>query len=273
MRWFTCLLALLLPAAPAAAAPTPDRVAVLSATSANFAWDGQQATAAAPQQSANGFDPNLCTKEPDYYCDVTHVKLDAAPDTTAELQFDIFDFSVPFADFDISIFHSDAAATPGEFIANGGNLSAAGLEETVVVPEAAPGYYLVTVSYYFSPDASYKGTIAAKGIVPPPAPAAPATSPPSGTTGPAPAPGPASTAPPKVHVRSVTRRGRIVTVRLGSAAAAAMPLVLRDRRGKVVARGKVAKGARVAKLRARRAVRPGRYRLSVGGSSGTVRIR
>ena len=271
MRRIAVLIALLVPAAPAGAAPTPDRAATMSATSLNFAWDGQQATAAAPQQSANGFDPNLCTKEPDYYCDVTHVRLDAAPDTTAELQFDIFDFSVPFADFDISIFHSDAAATPGEFIANGGNLSAAGLEETVVIPEATPGYYLVTVSYYFSPDAYYKGTIAAKGVTPAPASAPPA--PPAPAPGPAtPAPGP-STAPPKVHVKSVTRRGRVITVKLAQPAARRMAVVLRDRRGKLVARGKVAAGAKSAKLRARRAVKPGRYRLQVGTYKGAVRVR
>lgn len=268
MRRIALLLAALLaPAAPAVAAPTPDRVAVMSATSTQFAWDGQQATAAAPQQSTNGFDPNLCTKEPDYYCDVTHVKLEAAEGTTATLVFDIFDFSVPFADFDISIFHSDAAGTPGEFIKNGGNLSAAGLEETVEITEAEPGYYLVTVSYYFSPDAYYKGTIKASGITPPP-PAAAA---------PAPAPAPASpgpaTAPPKVHVRSVERRGKVVTVRLARPASARMPVVLRDARSRVVARGRVAKGASVARLRAKRAVRPGRYRLSVGASSGAVRIR
>jgi hypothetical protein len=267
MRRLVLLLALLVPAAPAAAAPVPDRVAVMSATSASYAWDGQQATAAAPQQSANGFDPNLCTKEQDYYCDITHVKLEAAADTTAQLQFDIFDFSVPFADFDISIFHSDAAATAGEFIANGGNLSAAGLEETVIVPEAAPGYYLVTVSYYFSPDASYKGTIKATGITPPPASAAE----------PAPAPAPASparpAAPPTVHVKSVTRRGRVVTVRLAEPAPRALAVALRDRRGRLVARGKVAAGKASAKLRARRPVKPGRYRLRVGDAGGTVRIR
>ena len=277
MRRLAALLAFFALAAPAGAAPTPDRTAVMSATSLNYAWDGQKATAAAPQQSAEGFDPNLCTKEQDYYCDVTHVKLEAAEETTAELQFDIFDFSPPIADFDISIFHSDAAGTPGEFIANGGNLSAAGLEETVVVPEAAPGYYLVTVSYYFSPDATYKGTIAAKGITPPPVTATseqpvgkpPATTPPG--TPPA-SPGP-TTAPPKVHVRSVTRKGRFVTVRLAGPARRAMKVTLRDRRGKVVARGKVRKGARKAKLRAKRRVAPGRYRLQVGSAKGNVRIR
>jgi hypothetical protein len=277
MRRILCLLALNAFASPAAAAPVPDRVAVMSATSQNFAWDGQQATAAAPQQSSDGFDPNLCTKEEDYYCDVTHVRLDAAEGTTAELQFDIFDFSPPIADFDISIFHSDAAGTPGDFIANGGNLSAAGLEETVVVPEAAPGYYLVTVSYYFSPDATYKGTIKATGITPPPAgsppPSTPAPAPP--TTAPAPAaPAPAATtAPPKVHVKSVKRRGRNITVHFAQPAPRALPVVLRDRRGKVVARGRVTAGARSAKLRAKRRVAAGRYRLTVGDATGAVRIR
>ena len=261
------LLALLVLAAPASAAPTPDRAALITAKFTDYPWDGQRATAAAPQQSAEGFDPNLCTKDADYYCDITHVKLVAAPDTTAQLQFDIFDFSVPFADFDISIFHSDETGAPGEFIANGGNLSAAGLEETVILPEAAPGYYLVTVSYYFSPDASYKGTIKGTGITPPPETAAPAA-----PTAPAPGPGP-STAPPKVHVKSVKRSGRNVVVRLSEPAASNLAVALRDRRGKLVARGKVKAGSRTARLRARRTVKPGRYRLRVGAVVGTVRIR
>jgi hypothetical protein len=278
MRRLAALFAFLVLAAPAAAAPTPDRTAVMSASSRDFAWDGQQATAAAPQHSVQNFDPAKCTKEQDYYCDVTLVKLEAAEGTTAELQFDIFDFSPPIADFDISIFHSDAAGTPGEFIANGGNLSAAGLEETVVVPEAAPGYYLATVSYYFSPDATYKGTIKASGITPAPAaPAPPAGAPPAGsppaTTPPATTTPGLATAPPTVHVRSVTRKGRFVTVRLAGKARRALKLTLRDRRGKVLARGKVARGARVARLRAKRRVAPGRYRLQVGSARGTVRIR
>ena len=266
-RFAVLLLALLVPVATAEAAPTPDRAALISAKFSEYPWDGQRATAAAPQQSVIGFDPNLCTKEPDYYCDVTHVRLDAADGTTAKLQFDIFDFSVPFADFDISIFHSDAAATPGEFIANGGNLSAAGLEETVILEEAEPGYYLVTVSYYFSPDAAYKGTIKGTGITPPPD-AAPPAGPPAARPAPS-----QPAAPPKVHVRSVTRRGRTVTVHFAEPVGRAARVVLRDRRGRVVARGRVAAGAKRVKLRARRAVEPGRYTLRVGSADGTVRVR
>lgn len=263
MRRLLLLIAFSLLAAPAQAAPVPDRVAVMSATSTSYAWDGQQATAAAPQQSVQGFDPALCTKEPDYYCDITHVKLEAAAESIAELQFDIFDFSFSAADFDISIFQSDAQATPGEFIANGGNLSAAGLEETVVLPEAAPGYYLVTVSYYFSPDAFYKGTIKATGITPPPA-GAPAP--------PAPAPAaPAPAAPPKVRVKSVKRRGRAVTVTLDQPASRALPVVLR--RGKLALRGRIPAGARSVRLRAKRRVAAGRYRLTVGDATATVRVR
>ena len=265
MRRLLALLLLLVPAAPAAAeraGPNIDRVAVMSATSLSYAWDGQQATAAAPQQSVNGFDPNLCTKEPDYYCDVTHVKLEAAADTTAELVFDIFDFSFAAADFDISIFRSDEAATPGDFIANGGNLSAAGLEETVKI-DAEPGYYLVTVSYYFSPDAWYKGTIKAAGITPPP-PAAPAPPP-------AAAPVTQPTAPPKVHVRSAKRRGRTLTVRLAQPAPRAMAVVAR--RGRLTLRGRIAAGATSVRLRARRTVPAGRYRIRVGSAAGSVRVR
>lgn len=262
MRRLLALLAVLVPAAPAAATPVPDRVAVMSAASPAFAWDGQRATAAAPQQSVEGFDPNLCTKEPDYYCDVTHVRLDAAEGTTAELVLNIFDFSFAAADFDISIFRSDAAAVPGEFIANGGNLSAAGLEETVRIAEAEPGYYLVTVSYYFAPDASYQGTIEATGVTPPPA-AAPAPAPPAAA--------PAPAAPPEVRVRSVSRRGRTVTVRLREPAPRA--LAVRLRRGRFTLRGRIASGATSVRLRARRRVPAGRYRLTVGGAASSVRIR
>lgn len=263
-RLLPIALALLAPA-PAAAA-TPDRLAVMSAATPAFAWDGERATAAAPQQSANGFDPALCSKEPGYYCDITLVRLEAAEGTTAELVLDIFDFSVPFADFDLSVFHSDAAGTPGEFIANGGNLSAAGLEETVKVAEAEPGHYLVTVSYYFSPDASFKGTIKATGITPPPAPPAPAPAPAAPAAAAAPAPA-------VVHVRSVRRRGRTVIVTLARPAPRTLPLVLRDRRGRLVARGRVLAGRRTARLRARRRVAAGRHTLRVGQATGSVRVR
>ena len=198
------LLVVLAPASASAAVP-PDRTATLTAASPAFAWDGQEATAAAPQQSAQGYDPALCSKDPDYYCDVTLVKLDAAPDTTAELEFAINEFSFACSDFDISIFHSDANGTPGEFIANGGNLSAACLEETVTVADAAPGYYLATVSYYFSPGATYKGSVKATGIVPPPA----APAPPAATDA-RPAPPPAFTPKPvakkKPSCRAKARR-------------------------------------------------------------------
>ena len=257
--------ALLAAPAGADAAPTIDRGALLSAATPSFAWDGQQAQAAAPQQSAQGFDPNLCSKEPTYYCDVTLVKLDAAPDTTAELEFAIFDFSVPVADFDISIYESDERGEPGKFIANGGNLSAAGLEETVEVPEAAPGYYLVTVSYYFSPDASYKGTIKATGITPPPAPPAPPA--------PAPAPAPASPAPASgplpLTLPATLKRARVAL--RASEPITDLTLALRDRRGRVVASARTANlpaGRRTLRLKARRRLKPGRYTLVAIGVAG-----
>jgi hypothetical protein len=268
------LLALLVAAlavpAAASAAPSPDRAALLSAASPAFAWEGDRAQAAAPQQSAEGYDPNRCTKNSDYYCDITLVRLDAAGGTTADLEFAISDFSVSFADFDLSIFTSDASGAPGELIANGGNLSAAGMEETVTVPAAEPGYYLVTVSYYFSPDATFKGSMKATGIVAPPVPAAPAAAP--QTAGPAagrPAPLP-------VAVASVRRAGRVVVVRLRAGAALSnVTLALRDRRGRIVAGARVASlraGTRAVRLRGRRPVRPGRFELVViGVASGDKR--
>lgn len=279
MRALGLALALLLLAAAPAAAIDVDRAALLSAASPGFAWDGQRATAAAPQQSVEGFDPNKCSKSHDYYCDVTLVKLEAADETTAELEFAIFDFSVQFADFDISIFKSDASATPGDFIANGGNLSAAGLEETVNVPEAEPGYYLVTVSYYFSPDASYKGTIKATGISPPPPAAAPpaAADPPPASVEPAAAP-----APLRLAARPGRRSGRRLPLRLtASAEIRSLSLVLRDARRRVVAtwRTRRLSGSRTVRLRARRALRRGRYSLVAIGVSGgekrsvTLRLR
>jgi len=267
---------LLLPAA-AQAGPKPDRAALISAASPSFAWDGEQATAAAPQQSAQGFDPELCSKEPGYYCDVTLVRLEAAADTTASLEFAIFDFSVPVADFDISIFKSDEAATPGEFIANGGNLSAAGLEETVTLDEAEPGYYLVTVSYYFSPDASYKGTIKGTGITAPPA-AAPVPAPSGSGTGSAPGPGGDTSPLPLTVVRSrlgsartATRR-RFLPLRLKAGAAIeSLTLALRDGRGRIVASARLKRlpaGSRTVRLRVARRLRKGRHSLVAIGVSG-----
>lgn len=266
------LLALALPGS-AAAALAPDRTAVLTATSAQFAWDGQTAQGAAPQQSLQGFDPESCSKEPDYYCDVTLVRLDTAPGTTAELQLDIFDFSFPLADFDLSVFHSDETGAPGEFIDNGGNLSAAGLEETVVVADAEPGFYLVTVSYYFSPGANYKGTVVARGITPAPAPAAPAPAQPA-----RPAPAPASPGrlplalPRRLGSARRAARTRSLALRLrASEPIEQLSLTLQDRRGRAVGGvrvGRLAAGRHTVRLRATRRLRPGRHRLTATGVAG-----
>lgn len=261
--------------AGAQAAPAIDRTATISAAAPNYAWDGQQAQAAAPQQSADGFDPYLCSKEPGYYCDVTHVRLDAAADSTATLQFDIFDFSVAVADFDLSIFRSDAAGQPGEFIANGGNLSAAGLEETVIVRDAEPGYYLATVSYYFSPNASYKGTIKGSDITPAPTPAPT----PVATTSPTPAPVSSGRLRLKLPSRlgSARRaaRGRSLRVRV-NAAEELTDVVLRltDSRRRLVASARVARlpaGSREIGLKLRRRPRAGRYTLTATAGGRSVK--
>ena len=260
------VIALLALAPAAEAAPTPDRGALMSAGTPNFTWQGQQAQAAAPQQSAQGFDPNKCTKNPDYFCDVTLVRLDAAAGTTAELEFAIFDFSVEFADFDLSIFRSDASGTPGELVANGGNLSAAGMEETVKVPEAEPGYYLVTVSYYFSPDATFTGSIKATGIVPPPAPSP--SRPPAAQATPSPAPQPLG-----LSLVSARRTKRAVLVRTRTARRLSnVSLALRDRRGRLVAAGRfgaIKPGTRTLRLRATRKLRAARYELLAIGIDGS----
>jgi len=255
--------------APALAAPAIDRSTTLTASAPSFAWDGQEATAAAPQQSAVSYDPANCTKEPDYYCDVTLVRVDAAKGTTADLEFAIFDFSVPIADFDLSIFRSDASGEPGEFLANGGNLSAAGLEETVPIEDAEPGYYLATVSYYFSPGASYKGTVKATGIVAP-KPAAKPTSPAAPTPV---APQPSATPPPAparfaMTVSPVRRGARAVRVKVS----AATTVTVRDARGRRLGGARAAKAGTVT-VRLRRRVTSGRLTVHAGGLRRVVRIR
>jgi hypothetical protein len=268
------LLVLVLPAAAGAKVP-PDRSALLSAATPSFAWDGQQAQAAAPQQSANGFDPNLCTKEQDYYCDLTLVRLDAKEGTTAALEFAIFDFSFAYSDFDLSIFKSNAAgeATTDDFIANGGNLSAAGMEEVVKVPEAEPGYYLATVSYYFSPGANYKGTVKGTGITPvpaPPAPPAPVTSPAAAVTPPLGLSVPRSLG----SARKASRKKSLAIRATASEDISSLTLALRDARGKVVASGRAAAfaaGTRALKLKVAKKLRRGRYTLVAIGVAGGAR--
>jgi hypothetical protein len=280
------LVAALVAPAAATAAPKIDHAVILSAVSPTFAWDGEQATAAAPQQSSDGFDPNKCTKESDYYCEVSLVRLEAREGTTATVEFAINQFSPAFADFDISIFKSDAAGEPGDQIANGGNLSAAGMEETVPIPDMEPGYYLVTVSYYFSPDATYKGTMKATGITPPPAAAgpptpAPASPPPSGQgASPQPAgagrqPLPFTVAASGGSAKAVNRRRALTLKATARTAITNLSLVLRDRAGRVVATGRAARfaaGTRPLRLKATRKLRRGTYSLTaIGIAEGAKR--
>ena len=258
--------------AAASAAPKIDRAVILSAASPDFAWDGEQAQAAAPQQSAQGFDPNMCSKNADYYCDITLVRLEALAGTTASVEFAIKSFNPAFADFDLSIFKSNAAGEPGEQVANGGSLSAAGQEETVPVKEMEPGYYLVTVSYYFSPNATFKGTIKASGITaeaaPPPAPARAEPAPVTEAL-------PLRAATALGSARRATRKRSLAVKATATAAITNLSLALRDARGRIVATGRVAQfaaGSRALRLKVTRKLFRGTYSLvAIGIVDGAKR--
>ena len=172
---------------PDTAAAAPDRAGAVSAGAPVFAWEGPQAHGRHVYWTEPvAFDPSKCSKQPETYCDVTHVRLEAQTDTTATLKVKLTDYSSPSADFDVYVYESDAAGGVGKQARTTGCCQPAGVDENVTVSDAAPGYYLVFVPYWMVPNDSYKGSVEGVDIVAPPtappSPSAPSSSAPSSSS-------------------------------------------------------------------------------------------
>ncbi len=156
-------------ALPAAASAAPDRTTTLSSGTAQFAWDGPEATGS--YDVTGTYDVANCSKDPATYCDTTLVHVVSGGPVTLDTS--IGDYSNPLADFDLYVYKSNANGTAVEDdqISESGAPSSAGLpngfEESSSIAELEPGYYLVVVVYYETLGAaSYKGTVAVTGATP-----------------------------------------------------------------------------------------------------------
>ena len=183
-------LALLL--VPAAASAAPDRATTLSASAAEFAWDGPPGTGA--MTPFDDYSVETCSKEEVNYCDQTLLKIESGGPVTLDV--DIADFDPQQSDFDLYVYKSNEAGTatdddnvtksrypePTGFEPGSTGLPN-GLEEGTTIEELEPGYYLVVVVYYETTDGTYKGTATVTGATPVPGGGGTTTPPPSGGGG------------------------------------------------------------------------------------------
>ena len=158
-------------ALPAAASAAPDRTTTLSSATAQYAWDGPEATGS--YDPTGDYDVANCSKEEATYCDQTLVQVVSGGPVTLDAA--IAEYSNPLADFDLYVYKSNAAgaATEEDLVSEAGIPSNAGLpngfEESATVENLEPGYYLVNVVYYETLGAaSYKGTVSVTGATPAP---------------------------------------------------------------------------------------------------------
>ena len=249
------------------AAIPPDRATTLTAATPTYTWDGPQASGHHVYWTAPlAFDPQKCTKEPATYCDATLVKLDAAPETTANLLVTLSDYSSPAADFDVYIYTSDAAGNPKEAAPQTGCCEPAGTDENVSLDNAEPGYYVVYVPYWLVNDASFKGKITGADIVGPATP--PDTTPPPAAPPQQPAAAAPRTLPLSLPGRA-TLRDRKLTLKVTAKAEITNLQIRLSKAGKVFGRllkGKVSKGALTTSMRLRAGAKPGRYTVRAAGT-------
>lgn len=249
------------------AALPPDRTATVSASAPTFAWEGARATGYHVYWTAPvAFDPSRCSKNADTYCDITHVRLEAAPDSTATLTVTLTEFSSPAADFDVYIYTSTPDGQPIEVTPQTGCCQPAGTDENVSLANAAPGHYLVYVPYWLVNDASFKGKVTGADIVALPAPPPQAQS--------APPPQEAQTSRPALPLRlpsKAKQRGRTLPIRITATQTIhSLRVQLRPTTGGGVVLGEATRerlqpGKTGLTLKLKRNVKPGRYYLRAWG--------
>ena len=168
-------LAVLAPAAGAA----PDRAVTVSPDAAKATWTGVPA----PALNVSFLPPagpvkGTCTKDPQYYCDLTLVHVTAADISDGNVTFRIDGFQ-PYSDFDLRVYASDADGNPDTYLgspasdnaatsplgANDPRNTAAGDYESKAVPlggdidaqNAVDEYFLVEVPYFMVANDQYTG--------------------------------------------------------------------------------------------------------------------
>ena len=269
----------------------PDKTVTLGAAAPEFAWDGTQGSHSNVQYSEEN-----CNKEPNTFCEL--YLLDIRSDTPVTLDVSLTEFSNPFADFDLRVYKSNAAGaftaddqveshtwdatdpnTPGWGGPNG-------VEEFYHVEGLEPGLYMVAVSHYFNPNATYKGHVKLTGATgggtatPPPTGGDPGTGgggtpPPSGGGGGGtPPPTQAGPLPFKVpsslgSAKKAKKKKALSFKATATEAITNLTVSLVDSKKKVVGKATVAsfpKGSKTIKLKVKK-LKAGKYNLV---SSGTV---
>lgn len=286
-------------AGSASAAMPPDRSFVLSSSVQEVKWDGTQAQGSYFHVGpVNEFDPEHCSKESDAYCE--HTLIEVRSGGPVKLDATAGEFSSAIADFDLNLYKSDAAGKIGEEVETSGE--GPGTDEALTVPELQPGFYLVQVVYFFSPNASYKGSVKITGATPapggdtppPPSGGGGTTPPPSsgggGGTTPPPSSGGGTTTPPPSSgpmalpfkassalgsfKKAKKKKAFTVKATVGKdITSLIVRLVPASGKGKVLAEARIAKlaaGKRVVKLKLKsKKIKPGKYKLvSVGTVDG-----
>ena len=269
----------------------PDKTLTLSAATPEHSWDGEQG-----QYTNLQYSEDTCSKDAATYCEI--FLLDIRSDTPVTLDASLTDFSSPIADFDLRIYMSDSTGAFGDQLdspefapddpAAPGWGGPPGVDEFYHVEGVAPGYYLLVVSHFFNPNATYKGNVKVTGATgggttPPPPPDGGGTTPPptgGGDTGsPAPAPeaGPLPFKVPSTlgSAKKVKKKKALTFKATASEAIDNLRVSLVDSKKKVVARTSVAsfpKGSKTLKLKVRR-LKAGRYSLvSEGDVNGQHRV-
>ena len=269
----------------------PDKTVTLSAATPEFNWDGEQG-----QYTNTEYSEETCSKDPDTYCEF--ILLDIRSDTPVVLDASLTEFSNPLADFDLRIYKSNAA---GDFTADDQLPSNSftddptqphwggfnGQDEFYHVEGVPAGFYLIVVSHYLNPNATYKGNVkvtgatggaatppAGGGSTPPPSGGDP-TPPPSGGGGSTPPPAQAAgplpfQVPGTIGSARKAKKKRSISFKASATEAISnLRLSLVDKKKKVVAKTALAsfpKGSKTIKLKVKR-LKAGRYNLI---SSGTV---
>lgn len=173
----------------------PDKTLTVDGATPLATWAGTPASAANLTFTENEvLGLGTCGKNALNYCEDILIQVGAAG-TKLKITLDGFATTVPPVadDFDLFVYKSDAAGTPGDFVDVDGK--GAGVPEVVEVNNPAPGYYLARVVYFAVNNAGYNGKAELIGAAAP-APTGTATPGPGATPppgGPAPTPTPTPT--------------------------------------------------------------------------------
>lgn len=276
--------------AASTAVGAPDKTVVLSAATPEFAWDGEQG-----QYTNVEYSEENCNKEADTYCEL--ILLDIRSDGPVTLDASLTEFSNPLADFDLRVYKTGPTHTftsEDQIASNSFNDDPTapfwggpnGFEEFFHAEGVAPGLYMLVVSHYFNPGATYKGNVKVTGATgggggatPPPSSGGGGETPPpssggGGETPPAsPAPAQAGPLPIKFpgslgSAKKAKKKKSLSFKATASEAISNLSISLVDKKKKVVGKTTVAsfpKGSKTVKLKVKK-LKAGKYTLITSGT-------